>query len=356
MLKITFITNNIEFTQWKKIQIFKSINTITGSVVLFTPSFYKGKTSGWNLYIGDEYELKVNNATISKGIIDKIIPIYGFDSNNLPEYKFSISCRDKTSLLVDSTYTKAENEWKNETAINIIRRICSAYNIEVAYEKSIASIVNNKIDNFKHNEGDFASTSIIRLTNEIGVLPISYGDNKLTIIKGTTNVLSIDAIEIGANVKYASSVYSNIDRYSNYIVKGTGIGSDEKQLIDFIEPYGEANDPVITSYKPFIIFSDVPTDNGKCQIKAKWERNIRAGNSRKRTYVMNNWIQTNKNLWMINTLARVKDWHAEIDQQMLITDAIYNYDSEKGSNCILSLVNKDTYSTNDVIIKGEYDR
>jgi len=356
MLKITFITNSTEFTQWKKIQIFKSMNTITGSLTLFTPSFYNGKSSGWKLYVGDEFELKVNNATISKGIIDKIVPTYGFDNNNLPEYKFSIYCRDKTSLLVDTTYDKPENEWKNETVINIIRRICSAYGIECAYEQSITSIVNTKIDCFKHNEGDFAITSIIRLTNEIGVLPISYSDNKLTIIKGTTNVLSKDAIQIGANVKYATSIHSNADRYSNYTVKGTGIGSDTKQLTDFIQPYGEANDSIITTYRPYIIFSDVPTDSGKSQSKAKWERNIRAGNSRKRIYVMNSWVQSDNKIWNINTLARVKDWHAEIDKQMLISEAIYNYDSESGNNCILTVVDKNTYSNNDAIIKGEFVR
>jgi prophage tail gpP-like protein len=356
MLNLTFITNNIEFTQWNKIQIFKSMNAISGGVVLQSPDFEKGTPSNWKIYIGDEYQLKVGNAIISSGYIDRICPIYGIATNNISYFKFNIFCRDKTSVLADSVYDKSENEWKNETVLNIIRRICSAYSIEVAYEKTINTEVNKKIDNFKHNEGDLAITSIIRLTNEIGILPISYGDKRLTLIKGTTNILSTDAIDVGKNVKEVNSEHSNTDRYSNYIIKGIGSGNDNKQLIDFIQPYGEAADSVISNYRPLIIYSDVLTDNGKCQAKAKWERNIRAGNSRKKMYRMNNWIQSDSKLWNINTITRVKDWCANIDKNMLISEANYIYDAKNGSACVLTVVDKNTYSTNDVLIKGEFDR
>ncbi len=354
MSKISLITNNIEFSQWSRIDIFKSINTVTGRVSLQTLDFYKGKPTNWKIYMGDEYELKIDDILISKGFIEKVIPEYGIDGGEA-YYSFNLALRDKAAYL-DSSYDKTENEWKNETVINIIRRICSAYSIDVAYDNIVSNEINKRIDSFKHNEGDMGIDSIFRICNEFGILPISYGDGKLTITKATTTNKTIDAIDVGKNVKQSMPIHSNIDRYSSYTVKGLGLGNDNKQLADFLQPSGTITDSVITSYKPLVIFSDVATDTGKCQTRAKWERNIRAGNSRKRIYNMSSWYQSNKTLWSMNYLVRVKDYLSDIDQMMLISEVNYIYDSEYGAACQLTIVHKDTYSTADIIIKGEYDR
>lgn len=355
MIKISFITNSTEFTQWNRIEIFKSINTITGTLFLRTMDFYKGKPTNWKIYDGDEYELKINEVSVSKGYIDKIVTDYGIDGYKNAYYTFQLACRDTTSAL-DSTYDKTENEWKKQTVLNIIRRICSAYGIEVAYESVAGAAVNNKIESFKHNEGDKASDSIIRACSEFGLLPISYGDSKLTITKAATSTLTFDSIEVGANVQQIVSVHSNADRYSSYTVKGIGLADDNKQLKDFIEPSGTAADSVMTTYRPLVIFSEVPTDNGKCQERAKWERNVRAGNSRKKIYRMLDWFQSNKEMWPINRLARVKDWLTDTDKLMLISEACFIYDAVDGNTCQLTVVDKDTYSTAEVKIKGEFDR
>lgn len=356
MSKISFITNNILFSQWSRVNVFKSMNTISGELTLTTPDFYKGKPKSWSMYVGDEYELKIDDVSFSKGIIDKIVPSYGMASNNKSYYNYTVMCRDKTSSLIDTVYDKDENEWVNETVLNIIKRLCSAYSLEVTNETAVAPEVSKKIDSFKHNEGEYTINSIVRLTNEIGVLPISYGDGKLTLIKGTADKLTTDAIHVGANVKEVKAIHSNTNRFSSYTVKGVGIGNDNKQLTDFIQPYGSASDGVISSYRPMVIFSDVPTDSGKCQTKAKWERNIRAGNSRKRIYRLYTLQQSDGSFWNINRLVRVKDWFADLDELRLISEMDYRYDSEKGSSCYLTVVHKDTYSVSDVDIKGEFDR
>jgi prophage tail gpP-like protein len=305
--------------------------------------FYPGKHTEWKIKLGDAFEAKIDKQLVCKGYIEDINIQYGGNKNHV-----LIAGRDKTGDLVDCGRDSLPNEWKNETAFNIAKDLCSPFGISVSGAASVA------IDSFKYEEGEPVYIAIHRLCRHAGVMAIGKGDGDLNlVVAGTEN--ASDGIELGVNATGASIDFSDRDRFSSYVVKGLGVGNDNKATADYISPSSSVTDSVIRRSRPSIILSDVATDSGKCQNSAKYERQFKAGLSRKRTYRVLNWVQKNGKVWTINTRVRVKDSRAGIDKNMLISDVNFCWNSDEGKITYIGVVDMATFGANDTVIKAEFD-
>jgi len=343
MNELIFSAGGYSFKKYSSVEVVKTMMAIAGYTEIVLADYYPGKHTSWKIKMGDAFETKIDNQLRCSGYIEDINISYGSQSNHVV-----ISGRDKTGDLVDCGREVLPNEWKNDTVSNIVQALCSPFGITVSGNCAV------KIDSFKYEEGEPVYVAIMRACRFGGVVPISIGDGKLTLAKsGTEN--SSDGIELGVNATNAQIEFSDRERFSSYSVKGLGCGNDNKTMADYISPASSVTDSVIKRSRPIVLLSDVATDSGKCRDVAKYERQLRAGLSRKRTYRVIGWAQKNGTIWQINKKVRVKDDRSGIDKNMLIYDLRFCANADEGKTTYIGVVDMDTFGSADTIIKGEFD-
>ena len=328
------------------------MNEMACSFAFVTDDFSSGDFSKWKINMGDEAKVYIHDKLVCTGYLDKI-PIYYSPDDHYIQFVG----RGKTSDLVDCTFQETLNEWKNYPALRIIKDLCSPFNIEVAVQSGLESIVNESVAEFKANEGEFVYTLINELCVDLGILPLDMGDGKLTLARTSTEKLS-DQINRNVNIASGLLIQDDTNRYSTYTCKGFGVGTDNKVLADFITPSGTITDAAIRRTRPCTIFADRPTDKGKCENRARYEARIRAGASRALLYEVMEFVQMNKEPWNINKLVDVRDEAFSIIDTLLVAEIEWVMSPDIGQVTYLTVVDKDTYSGSaaDINIKTGFDR
>ena len=345
-----------KYVNWSHMRIKKSMLSIPGEFSFETFDYSFGDFDKWKLKIGDEAKAVINDVDICDGYIDEIPLVYGDGYLSL-----QFVGRDKTADLVDCHYTESNNEFKGQTILSIIRKLSNPFGISVVVDSSVSSVVATEIDTFKANEGEYVSDLIINLCRDNGLLHITL-DGKLTLTNATDVKNTTDPIQYDTNVERGEFLQSDRKRYSNYYVKGYGTGSDDKDLSDYISCNASFSDSVVSRNRPITIFMDRPTDNGKCQRRARFEARMRAALSRLPKYKVPSWVQSDDSLWEINKTVKVQDDLLGISDTLLIIEAEYLYavseeDNVSETATILTLADKDIFSgsANDINIRTNFD-
>lgn len=353
MAELVLKINNVAYSGFESVHIRKSMLDICGGFIVSTDNFFQGGTSNQEIKMGHGVKVEIDGHSIIDGWIDEMPIDFGRNRDHL-----EISGRDNTCDLVDCVWDESPNEWINQSVKNLIKTFCAKFNITVIIDDSASSEVETKIESFKANEGMPISELIMQLCRDIGILPISKGDGYLTLTKATTADYATDVLIVGGNAEGGRLLQSNINRFSNYEVKGYGIGTDNKALSDFIGCYGDFSDSIISRDRPFVDFAENATTSAICKKRAIWEARIRAGLSRAIIYNVDNWIQTDDKPWQINKLIKVKDDFTGIDDTMIIPAIDYIYDEDDGGDiCKIMCVDRNTFSSSEdqINIKTRFD-
>ena len=343
------------FSNWTSMRVHTSMMSLVDSFGFMDVDFSRGDFSKWQIKRDATISVFIEGETIITGWLDSIPKEYSPESFNI-----QFIGRDKTCDLVDCCYVESNNEFKRQTRANIIRRLLSPFGLDVVVDSTAAEAANVKLETFKVSEGRFIYEEIAELCRDAGILPLSYGDGKLTLTKATTTDKATDPIQFGVNAIYGKHIDDYTQRYSDYYVKGYGTGANNKRLADFISPVGYFKDDIVSRYRPFTIFADRATDAGKCYDRAKWEARTRAGLSQGLVYHLPGWLQSDDSIWKKNTLVTLYDPILGIDaQEFLICDVDYIYEEKENpaAYCAVLLVDKDTFtgSAADINIKTGFD-
>ena len=344
-------SGTVEYPDWDTIHIHKSMLKLAGSFAVGGNNLYESDASRWRLFMGESASININNQDAIQGYIDNIETDHSASSSFI-----EINGRDKTSDLVDCTFNETNKEFKKLTIADILKRLCDPFNINLLIENSAQSLISEKIDSFQANEGEFISSIINRLCTTNGVIPISTGDGNLTITTAT-QVRSTDII--ADNILNSSAKYVDYDRYSNYLVKGYGLGNDDKDMSSYIHPNGLSIDNSIRN-RTMTAFSDIATTDKKCVDMANFEARKRAGLSRTYEYTVENWTQSDGALWNINNLVDVDDVKNELKDTMLIyeLDFYLRQGEDVGTYSVIKVCHPDTFNLNGKdpqLILGAFD-
>jgi prophage tail gpP-like protein len=340
MTPIELIAGNKSLTTFKDAVISKSMVNFYSNYYFKTNDTKLGRPSEWGFHLDDAAQIKMYDKKIFDGWVEDI----DLESSNSKGSIIEIYGRDKTCDLVDCPYDGSNREWKNQTAGSIVKNICSYFGISITIESSVQSQAETKIKTFKINEGQIAQEMIQKICTPLGILPYSKSDGKLTLGRATTTDLISGGIERGKNVLAHEIRLSNRNRYSKYIVKGMGIGDDNKSIEDWTQCSGEHSDYVVRRTRPMIMFSDNIAEKGLCKNYAKWIAWNRGCLSRLFKYTVSGWRTDNGDPWDINKLVKVKDPWFEIDETMLIIDLDFYLAGGQSSRTDLLVVNKNIFS------------
>lgn len=353
MSEVVLRVRGKEFGGWTSVSIDKSLYTLTGAFGVKATDIFPGNPQKWGISMGDECSIAIDRQVVITGYIEDIPIEYDANSHNI-----TIGGRDKTGDLVDCSFTETAKEWKNRSIVSVIRALCNPFDVTVDVDSSVTSQANYKIANetFKANEGDTVFDMILKLCKMKGILPVSYGDGKL-VLTGTGIQTANDSLELGVNIKSANINQSDKDRFQTYIVKGQGKGKDTKTLFVTAQPSGQYLDEVIRRHRPTVIFTETSCDTGYCKDRARWEALTKAGNSRRLEYEVQGLVQSNGEVWPLNSLVKVKDHFLNIDSTLLISAINYSVSDEQGSLTRLTIVHPDSFKLvmNPTPIKTGFD-
>ncbi len=329
------------FSGWTGVSVEKSLYQMTGTFGLTSTDRFPDDAEKWNIALGDECTVSIDDQIIITGYIEDI-PI-SYDSEN---HSIQMSGRDKTCDLIDCSFTEKAKEWNKQKIITIIRALCKPFSIDVDVDDSISDLVNAKTtdDTFKINEGETIFDTIVRLCQgSKGVLPVSYGDGKL-ILTGSGTKNTYDDLELGVNVLSGTIDQSNRDRFQTYIVKAQGKGKDTKALTPTNHPTAQYTDKLIQRHRPIVILLDGLGVVEDCQDRAEWEAVNRAGASRTIRYVVQGWTQSNGDVWPLNSLVQVKDSFLGINGTTWLIAAVnFTANNDAGTTTTLTLTHPETF-------------
>ena len=264
------------FKGWTSVVVEKSLYQMAGAFGLGATDIYPGDAERWDLAMGDECQVEIDGQVVVTGYVEDIPIDYDASSHNI-----QIGGRDKTGDLVDCSFIMKKNEWKSRKVIDIIKALCSPYGIEVVVHNSIAqkasqranqalfpviTKTDEKEDSVKVEEGDTVFEAISKICKVHAILPVSYGDGKLTLTQAGTSQ-AYDSLELGKNVKLGSLDQSNRDRYQTYICKAQSAGFDWMTTADFVSPKGQITDDVIMRYRPLVILLEKGGEQGSVRIE-----------------------------------------------------------------------------------------
>lgn len=328
--------NGKTYAGWKSIRVDKSMEQIAGVFSIAAQDLFPDQVSKWGFRLGDSCVIKIDNQTIITGYVDNINVNYDKETTS-----FKLSGRDITGDLVDCSFSGA-SEFKKQSLVSLVSQLCSPYGIPVIGDSSVADVVSEIIESFVADQGETVFELITKLTMLKAVLPISFGDGKLTLTRRGTE-LSNDKLERGINIRSGGFSISNKNRYSNYWVKGQTTGFDYLQQTDYIQPGGQAVDKLVTRYRPIIVFAEDEITNAIAKARAGWEAKIRAARSRMLLYKVQGWTQSNGKVWDINSLVQVKDDSFSIDGTKLIVGLSFIQNEREGTITNLILTDKEAY-------------
>jgi len=352
---IEFVVNGKSFTGWESVEVRKSITNLSGSFSLSVSDKYPGKMRHWGFSMGDECEIRVGTKSVIKGYIEDIDISYD-DSN----HSIMIAGRDKLADIVDCSFGYNTTTWENTALQVIIKQLANLHGIKINIDSIVSSDSAAIVPKFIASSADDVMGLISQLCMHKAIIPCSYGDNKLTLTRSGGNIICTDHIELGYNVLSGGLQMSDKDRFSKYIVIGQGANSEEKEVRDYVEPFGIATDSIMSrTNRRIVIVSDKITDTGECIKQAKWESAIRAGNSRVYKYKVPGWGQANNGIiWPLNSKVKVKDNFLLHDPTtLLISELNFSMNITAGTTTSMTLVHPDTYLLLDqpIQIKTDFD-
>jgi prophage tail gpP-like protein len=333
MPDISLMVNDQEHKGWTNVSVDRSIEQLAGSFQLGITERFPGQQEKWKIRNGDLCTVRIGAETVINGFVDAVLPSY-----DARQHSIAVSGRDITGDLVDCSYAGTPNEWVDQTIDKIITDLCAPFGIQVTVDPT-ADV--GKAVTFKYSETDKVFASISKLCKQKAVLPMSTADGKLTLTR-TGNSTTTTSLEFGQNIFAGSGEFSNVDRFGLYIIKGQDRGFDERIFKDFVSPKGQATDSQIIRHRPLVIASETPGNNATFQDRARWEASTRAGQSRRYSYTVQGWTQSDETVWPINSLIRVNDSLLDVDETLLIASARYLF-SDSGTFTELSLVSPIAY-------------
>jgi prophage tail gpP-like protein len=333
---VSLLVNDKLYSGWLTARVARSMDFLSSTFELSVTQAGEFILSDWQIKMGDSVKVKYGDSEVLTGYVEDLNVSYDDKSHTV-----SVAGRDKTGDLVDCPRPAEPKQWSNLSILQLVTILCSPFGVSVSVDSSATKEVARKEAIWSYNEGEVVFDAIKRLCLKQGLIPLSHGDGKLILTKLGTK-FSVDNIERGVNVLTGGLRQSNKERFSEYHTKGFGFGIDTKQTKDYIQPKGDARDSVVGRYRPFVIMNDGAATFGNCKERATWESQLRAGNSRSFTYVLQGWEQTNEQLWKLNTRVKVKDKTFGVEDEFLINSLGFEV-SDTGVFTAIGLVSKQKY-------------
>ena len=358
MPEAVLTVGGVELGGWTSVRVSKGLDCLSGTFDLALSAKFQGQGQAYRFSANSRCTVHLDGELAITGWVDEVTASYDDSSHNL-----SVRGRDLTGDLVDCSHVAKANSnaFNGLDLLDIATMVCKPFGIIAMAEVDVGA----PFPVVKTNEGESVFALLDRLAKARQVMPISPGDGTLLFTRAGTRQ-SAGTIELGGNVKSGETQQSNMERFSEYRVKGQGTSAQffqepgqaavpahpaQMSAAEYqarqdaqIRAAGRATDSAIGRYRPLVIVADTAASPDKMQAMATYQAMIRAGQSRQLSYTVSGWGPQGGGLWEINTLVRVVDAFFGVDDLKLIQSVDFSQDDRGGSITGLTLVDPEAYA------------
>lgn len=325
------------------------------------------KTPGqdYPIQLGDECVITVEDQIFLTGYVES----FQLDRQNaMDEFKYIFSGRDRTCDLIDSTI-----DWNiitdfsgDITLSDLCSKVISGLQIQnlgvvdnvnpATFSKDVL-IAPEAGQNAFHFVGQYAKLAQTLLSTD--------GQGNLTIERTSTNQIStlllLEYDGQNNNILGMSSGYTTTNQFNAYKAYSQmsliTFEFQSKQFQDGDEAnavgqIGTSTNSQIRTGRNYVFIGETPlSDAQTAQNYADWENNFRQAKAFSYQCRVAEHTYDGNNIWLPNTLVKVKDDAANIDAILLIDSVQFDEDLANGKTTTLNLVWKDSYS---LLIEDNY--
>lgn len=366
---ISLLVNGQAYDNFISISVSNSLQSISGKFS-FTAS--EDNTSTFPFAAGDKVEVLLQEILfkdsvptllpIANGFIDRISINYSKNSHTL-----RVTGRDKTEDIIDSQISNIEIKGKPFDLTKVVQSVLDFLGIK---DIKILNNVEGKPDLFPPNAPASAVTAetgfafINKYAEKQQILVTNDGAGNIVLTKlenplRNGEILNLANNEMSNNVISAHVVYDHSQRFHEYSVISQGSTAEgaidvfgdptgaipPEKVPAFVNQKGKCSniDKEIRSTRKFVL---MPTDALGPAIAAKracWERALRIARTKKYHVTLQGFLSNDGLIWQTGQLVKVRDQFASIDADMLVSEIRYNFDINRGSTTVLTLVNQNVY-------------
>lgn len=372
--RVTLNIDGAVLDYWTDISIERNLSEITGSFELTmrdparsmqtwpyaTEDFPFLPPIDW----GGLATLSIDNEPVLIGWVEDVNPVSGENP------MLSIAGRDVTGDLVDcAASTKGPTEFKNLTLLEIAKRICKPFGIEVTTDVDAGDV----FDKFTLDVGETAMSAIEKGARQRAFLIVSDGIGGLVLTRsGQTR--SPGELYNPGNLITSSGRFSSRERYSEYWVKGQASKAGGKRgskpgLDVTAEPleaddstpqpdptfeesgvtlFGYVKDEEIKRYRPIVSQARTEVKKQSAQTQAEWMQRVAKGKGTQFEGEVYGW-HMNGGLWRPNELVFVDDLYQDLNRDLLISGVNYTF-GENGERTKLRLCGPEAF---DLLPEGD---
>lgn len=256
---------------------------------------------------GEACTVSIGDELVLTGYLDEVLPDYDAESHTIVA-----SGRSRAADLVDCS--GQEKRLDGRTLLQIATTLAQPYGIEVVDTVG----ANKPFRAFALEDGQPVAEAIERAAQIRGARVVSDAQGRLVIVHAVRREIRTP-LELGKNIRKASGVFSDRDRFNQYIVEGQTPGDNDWFGEQAASPRGTASDPRVRRQRSTLVVCDTPADSGDCSARAELEARMRWAKGRGVTYTVDGW-QHEQGVWRPGDLVPVIDAYLGLDEKLLVSD------------------------------------
>lgn len=292
---------------WQEVRIRLSLEQIADSFELVLTERWAESGTVRPVTPGESCALHVGDELVVTGYLDEVLPDYDDTSHTI-----IAAGRSKAADLVDCS--GPDRRFDGRTLFQIAQALTAPYGIEVIDTVNAAK----PFRYFALEDGQPIAEALERAAQIRGARIVSDAEGHLVIVHAVQREVSTP-LALGVNIRKGAGVFSDRDRFSEYIVEGQTNGDDDWSGEQAAGPRGSALDPRVRSPRTTLIVCDTPADGQDCKARAELEARMRWAKGRGVTYTVGTWHHE-QGVWRPGDLVPVRDAYLGLDEQLLISD------------------------------------
>lgn len=336
-----------QYGGWKSVRVTRGIDAIAGAFELAVNERWQADGERWPIGEGDECSVILNGEPVITGFIDART----FSASS-GQHGVSLSGRDRTGDLVDSSVMLPAWEFTDVPVLNLARQICQPHGVSVHLQPGLTLSTVTIPKKFSIDPGDTALQALENLCRVAGVLPVSDGLGNLILTRAGASRCTTELV-LGKNVLEADLKLSLAGRFRTYKVLGSHKGTDESHGVTVARVVGSATDPdVPRASRVLLVRPEGAVTAAQAKTRAEWEATVRAARADTASVTVQGWTQASGKLWPVNALVKTRfpQWGFAAD--MLIVRATHTLDVNGGTTTGLELARPDAFKPEAIVGKG----
>lgn len=277
---------------------------------------------------GDECTISIDGTDVISGHIDDVEITYDATSHTI-----AISGRAATGDLVDCSAIHKTGRWRDVLMQQIAEDLVDPFGtIEIVIDPTSTEAAAVPFAKFAIQEGEAVFEALSRLATMRGMLAITDDGTQVRFTRAGSGRIGT-AIALSENVLGGVRSGSQRDRFQIYTFKSQLVGTDAFFGNAAACPKSGVTDDGVDRYRPLIVIAEDQGNTADLERRAQWERNTRAGKSRRLTHRVQGYHH-DTGLWDPNKLVRVRDRFLRVDDDLLIVSVTFEKTGDRSVSTI----------------------